>query len=192
MEEVWKDVAGYEGLYQVSNMGRVRSLDRKIKGFDGRTFFHKGKILKASLNIKRGYLRVRLTKHNKGKFYRVHRLVAKTFVPNPHNLKEVNHIDENRLNNVATNLEWCSSYYNNHYGTRTIRAAESAKKPVAQLGQNGQVIKTFPSAVDAERITGISRKRIQAVASHYLNDGKYLISRAGGYKWEYVRNITNN
>ena len=119
-EEVWKDVVGYEGLYQVSNLGRVKSL-----GFDK---WHKGRILKQSFDSKRNYLFVGLHKDGKIKQKNVHRLVAETFIPNPDNLPCVNHKDEDKTNNFVfvnkdgsvdlnkSNLEWCTVAYNTNYG----------------------------------------------------------------------------
>lgn len=115
MNEIWKDIPGYEGKYEVSNLGRVRSLK-----------FNKTKILKQDTN-KRGYKRVNLYKNGKKKNYWVHRLVAIAFISNPNNYKEVNHKDENTSNNNVKNLEWCTREYNNNYGTRTKRASESKK-----------------------------------------------------------------
>lgn len=118
MDEVWKDIEGYEGLYQVSNTGWVRSLNYRRSG--------RSKLLKQG-TTKKGYKVVELHKNGKGKHSRVHRLVAMTFIPNPNNYKEVNHKDENPANNNVNNLEWCTSEYNNNYGTRTKRASESLK-----------------------------------------------------------------
>ena len=118
MEEIWKDISNYEGKYEVSNLGRVRSLSYNGTG--------EIKFLKQSTN-KRGYKRVGLCKNGKMKNCYVHRLVAITFIPNPNNHKEVNHKDENPANNNVNNLEWCTSEYNNNYGTRNKRAGESKK-----------------------------------------------------------------
>ena len=112
MCEIWKDIRGYEGLYQVSNLGRVRSLDRIKRGAH-----YKGKILVLSKD-KDGYLIVGLHDSKRSNTYRVHRLVAISFIPNPNDLPEVNHIDENKENNNVNNLEWCSTKYNLTYGSR--------------------------------------------------------------------------
>ena len=116
--EIWKDIKGYEGLYQVSNMGRIKSL--------GNNKTRKEKILslKPSNN---GYIKVYLCKNGKQKPFSVHRLVAQAFLPNPDNLPEVNHIDENKENNHVKNLEWCDRKYNMTYGTRNERASASRK-----------------------------------------------------------------
>ena len=118
MTEIWKDIKGYEGLYQVSNMGRVKSFNYKNTGKEG--------ILEGSKN-KRGYKVVHLSKNGKTNHYRIHRLVAITFIPNPNNYPEVNHIDEDKNNNRMDNLEWCDGKYNLNYGTRNKRISEHRK-----------------------------------------------------------------
>lgn len=116
MEEKFKDIEGYEGLYQVSNKGRVKSLNYKRSG--------KTKILKPQ-NHKNGYLFVGLTKNNKRTHYLIHKLVAQSFIPNPNNLPQCNHLDENKHNNCVNNLCWCTAKENMNYGTRNERAAKS-------------------------------------------------------------------
>ena len=118
MNEEWRDIEGYEGLYQVSNLGRVKSFNyRGHKGCIG--------ILKGTPD-KDGYLRVVLFKNGR-KDYRVHQLVAKMFIPNPENLQVINHKDENKQNNTAENLEWCTVAYNNSYGDRLKKVSEANK-----------------------------------------------------------------
>ena len=120
--EIWKDIEGYEGLYQVSNKGRIKSLNR----IDSRGRKVNEKILSSKPNNK-GYLRVHLYKNGKRKPFSVHRLVAIAFIPNPNNLLEVNHKDENKENNTVDNLEWCNRKYNTNYGSRNERASVSNK-----------------------------------------------------------------
>ena len=110
MNEEWRDIGGYEGLYQVSNLGRVRSL--RDKNNKKRELILKPKIMR------NGYLKVDLCKNGKQKTFTVHRLVATVFISNPKNFPVVNHKDENKLNNNVSNLEWCTVLYNNCYGTR--------------------------------------------------------------------------
>ena len=114
MEEIWKDIEGYEGLYQVSNLGRVKSFPRKG------THTTKERILKLTKSNK-NYVIVILKNNYIQKAKSVHRLVAEAFIPNPNNLPQVNHKDENKLNNKVDNLEWCDNIYNCNYGTRNKR-----------------------------------------------------------------------
>jgi len=107
MIEVWKDIHGYEGLYRVSNIGRVKSLDRVVTDKNGRDVPWKGKILRLRVGAK-GYIYVCLSKDCTTKQHRVHRLVAKAFIQNVNNKKQINHIDGKKNNNKATNLEWCT------------------------------------------------------------------------------------
>ena len=115
--EIWKPVIGWETLYEVSNMGNVRSLH------------YKQPYLMNPVIDAKGYKRVSFTKRNSKKYVRcgVHRLVAQAFIPNPDNLPEINHKDEDKLNNRVDNLEWCTHMYNNNYGTRNKRVSESRK-----------------------------------------------------------------
>ena len=113
--EKWKDINGYEGLYKVSNKGRVKSLNYNHT--------KKEKILKPYIN-NCGYEIVCLSKNNTRKQYLIHRLVAEAFIPNPNNYSEVNHINEDKLNNYVNNLEWCNKKYNMNYGSRSERASK--------------------------------------------------------------------
>ena len=112
MEE-WKDIKGYEGKYQISNKGRVKSLNYKRTG--------KEKILKLSSDIN-GYKKITLCKNSKQKTYLIHKLVAEAFLPNPDNLPVVNHKDENKLNNNVENLEWCTQAYNVNYSHNNCKS----------------------------------------------------------------------
>ena len=105
----WKDIPGYEGLYQVSNLGEIKSLNYRNTG--------KEKILKL-IKDKKGYFHVNLYKNGKLKNLQVHRLVAMAFIPNHNNYNQVNHKDENTSNNAVENLEWCTAKYNSNYGNR--------------------------------------------------------------------------
>ena len=118
MQEIWKDIKNYENLYQVSNFGRVRSLDHFRKNGTG-IYLQKGKILNPQNT--NGYCFVSLSKQGKTKQYLVHRLVAQTFILNSEQHNEINHKDENKQNNHIDNLEWCSHQYNINYGTGNER-----------------------------------------------------------------------
>ena len=106
-DEIWKDIPEYEGVYQVSNLGRIRSLDREITYANRKTGLYKGRIMKLKMS-KYGYVVFHFSVDNKKKAISVHRLVAETFIPNPDNKPCVNHIDCNRANNKVSNLEWCT------------------------------------------------------------------------------------
>ena len=138
-KEFWKPVLGYEGHYQVSNFGRVKSIR-----------FGKERILKPFTN-KDGYLLVTLSKNGTHKKFQVHRLVALHFLPNPDNLPEVNHKDENKLNNNAENLEWCNRKFNINYGTRNKRIGKSNSKKVLQYTLDGEFVREWESTAECER-----------------------------------------
>ena len=114
MIEEWRPIEGYEGLYEVSNIGRVRSVDRFYYRL------HKGKVLSPTKD-RYGYLTVTLNCNGKSKTIKIHRLVAQAFLPNPDNLPQVNHKDEDKTNNNVDNLEWCTAKYNVNFGTRQER-----------------------------------------------------------------------
>lgn len=163
-EEVWKDVKNYDGLYQVSNLGNVKSLNRKGT---------KGGLIKQDLR-KDGYLQVHLTKNRKMKNYLVHRLVAEAFISNLNNLEEINHKDENKQNNKLDNLEFCTRKYNMNYGTRPYKNA----KKVCQTDLNNNIIKIWNSIREASRNTNIN-------SSHISKCCKGLLRTSGGYIWRY-------
>ena len=126
INEVWKPVKYYEGLYEISNYGRVKSIERVIQDKNGKNKVVHEKYITQHDNG-RGYLFVSLWKDNKTKKEYVHRLVAITFIPNPEKLPQVNHIDEDKQNNYVDNLEWCICQYNNNYGTHIDRLIETCK-----------------------------------------------------------------
>lgn len=170
MTETWKEIAGYEGLYEVSDLGRVRSLNYNHTGV--------AKILNPRKNSG-GYLLVALFKDGKRNDMQVHRLVAQAFIPNPLNLDTVNHRDEGKTNNAANNLEWMSMKDNINYGTRNKRAGEALSKKVQMLDkQTGELLATFPSLMEAVRVTGINKGNISSCCK-----GKY--KSAGGFLWKY-------
>lgn len=179
MKEIFKDIEGYEGLYQVSNLGRVKSLERKVnKGHGERTISEK--ILKQMINLY-GYKFVHLSTKNCVKPFLVHRLVAQAFIPNQNNLPQVNHKDENPNNNHVDNLEWCDCKYNINYGTRTKR---SSKKQLNDPNKSRPVLcvdlnKVFPSAKEAERALCVNNASIWKCCN-----GVY--TKAGGYHWKYI------
>ena len=173
-EEVWRDVKGYEGLYQVSNMGRVKSLGRKDRF--GRVI--KERILEPAVTHN-GYLRVGLHVDGKRKMLRVHRLVCEAFHENPDNKSEVNHVNENKTDNRACNLEWSTRRENINHGSRNERVAKAQSKPVGQYTHDGDLVKVWPSVIEAQRQTGFSKGHISLAAN-----GKY--KQAYGYIWKYI------
>lgn len=176
MEEVWKDIKDYEGHYQVSNLGRVKSVSRTIQSSSGK-ITTKDLILKPKNNIG-GYLVVNLNKDGSYKTKFVHRLVAETFIPNPNNLPQINHKDENKNNNFVENLEWCTSKYNANYGTRNIRASKNKMKRVAQYDLEGNFIRHWESISTVQRETGM---RLSGISGACLGINK----TAYGYLWRY-------
>lgn len=180
--EIWKDVLGYEGFYQVSNKGNIYSvarkdaLGRKIGGRTLKPRYHKD-----------GYLQVILCKNGIRKNKLIHRLVLETFVENPNNLPEVNHKDENKINNGLSNLEWCDTSYNNNHGTRNRRIGQTKSKKVRAVNvKTGEFI-TFNSAKEAIS-KGYSRVLYQACRGAY-DDGKGNLLGDGhtykGHRWYY-------
>lgn len=164
--EVYKDIEGYEGLYQISDQGNLKSLNYHRSGKD--------KTLKPAKNQK-GYLYVCLCKEGKHKIHKIHRLVAQTFIPNPNNYLEVNHKDENPANDCVNNLEWCDRKYNCNYGTRNQRSALSRSKQVMCV-ETGVV---YPSLSEAARQLGFAKSNIVNVCNGRLK-------QAYGFNWKYV------
>ena len=175
MKEIWKDIEGYEGLYQVSNLGYVRSLDKIKEVINNNKKYLKtikGKELKCSFHD--GYRTVGLIKDGKVKTTYIHRLVATAFVKNPNNYNVVNHIDEDKSNNYYKNLEWCTYQYNNIYGNRL----KNIKKIIIQYDKKFNFIKRWDSATDAE-------KELLICANNIRKCCNYIIKSAGGYIWRY-------
>lgn len=158
--EIWKSIKNFEGLYEVSNKGNVRSLNREVYQSNGSIGHYKGKLLKQDVT-KKGYANVRLSKNNKITKFQVHRLVAITFLPNPHKKDCVNHIDENKLNNSVENLEWVTHTENMNHGTIQKRLAESKKKKIICVTDGNK----FNSVNEASEFYNIPRRSISNVLS---------------------------
>ena len=173
-KEIWRDITGYEGYYQVSDQGRVKSLERKNSY--GRTV--KERILKPAVKPT-GYVEVNLYAGGKQKALTVHRLVCQAFHENPDNKSDVNHINENKTDNRACNLEWCTRKENCNHGSRNERVAKAQSKPVAQYAKDGELINVWPSTMEVGRQTGFSQGGISQAAN-----GKY--KQAYGYIWKYI------
>lgn len=184
MQEIWKDVPGYEGQYQVSNTGRVRSLDR-IKP-DG--IFQHGTIRKTYLDAC-GYELVALRKNNKPKNWSVHRLVATAFIPNPDNLPQVNHKDEIRNHNTVDNLEWCTIEYNQRYGHRRQRSSESSTGE-----KNARAILTEKEVIEVRKtyIPGDKEYGVSALAKKYGVKYVTITKIIGGKTWKHLLKEDSN
>lgn len=193
MEE-WRDIKGYEGQYQVSSEGRVKSLQREIVYKDGRKKYIREKVLHNIISDL-GYYHVCLSKNGTPKRYKVHRLVAEAFIPNPNNFFIINHKDEDPKNNFVENLEWCDQKYNVNYGTAIERSRQKQinradiSKEVGQYSLNGDLIETFKSASEVERkyhqfktssITRCCR------GGQVLNGKWQIITSYKGYIWKYL------
>ena len=184
MKEIWKPICGYEGLYEVSNIGRIRSLDRRVKNRHGFAV-KKGKLIATAKVSGNDYRKVSLWKNNKGENALVHRIVAQAFVPNPDDLPEVNHKDENKENNNADNLEWCDRIYNANYGTSIQRIVEKRKgvpvgeQPIIQFTKDGLFVARHESAMKAAESVGGSNSAIGKCAN-----GRSKTSYGYVWAWE--------
>lgn len=172
MHEEWRDIEGYEGLYQVSNLGNVKSLN-----------YGRSKIRKP-VHTKNGYIDMMLCKNGKCKHHLVHRLVAIAFIPNPDNLPFINHKDENKHNNRANNLEWCTREYNSNYGTRNNKAVKCIELDMY-----------FNSVKEAgEWLAEQLVRNPLTCRSHISKCLRGKINTTGGYHWTYIdkpKNKTN-
>ena len=182
MEEIWKDIEGdYKGLYQVSNLGSVRSLDR----YYSIGLLRKGRIIKPFVN-RQGYLVVDLKKNGKRKHFFVHRLVGTYFVPNPNNYPCINHLDRNPKNNICSNLEWVTQQMNisylptAKYRSEVMTNRTDMSKPVLQLTKEGWLFKEWPSTNEIERELGYFAT---VIAECCRGNGRR--KSAYGFKWVY-------
>ena len=174
-EEVWKPVKGFES-YEVSSLGRVRSIDRVVG-----TRKLKGKMLSPFDNGRSGYLEVILSVDGKRFPRLIHRLVAKAFLPNPNNHRQVNHIDEDKRNNVVSNLEWCDALYNNNYGSAIERSRKKKSFKVGKFEKDSDLLlEVFDSTHDVERKTGYKQPSIYRCCNGKQNT-------AYGFKWRYIK-----
>lgn len=165
MKEVWKDIEVYEGIYQVSNLGRVKRVTT-------------GRILKSSKN-RGGYLYVNLCKNGKYKTHKIHRLVSQAFIPNPENKPEINHIDEDKSNNVISNIEWSTRKENNNHGTRNERTSKKQSIPIIATNLKTGESKEFYGTSECARQLGLNQSSITSVL-------KGRNKQTGGYIFEYA------
>lgn len=178
MEEIWREIEDYPN-YMVSNMGRVKSIER----YDWRGRLLKEKILKPRIN-RCGYCYVNLYNNpNTYKSKTLHSLVAHAFLVNPHNYPQVNHKDEDKTNNCVENLEWCTAKYNMNYGTHIERQAINRARPIEQLDLNGNFIRVWEGGVsEVGRELGLNPSNISACLLE--RKGRKTV---GGYVWRFVK-----
>ena len=176
MCEIWKDIKGYEGHYQVSNMGRVKSLKRTILKSNGRYDTKPERILKIQYNERNNIYEVHLKLNRKRKCHKIHRLVADTFIPNPENKPEVNHIDGRRENNKVENLEWATTSENLHHAynklERTVVRSGSRKRKCKSISKEGNE-QIYKSIAEASRLTGISETQIRRILNKECKNNLY-------------------
>lgn len=192
MEEIWKDIPEYNGRYQASTLGRIRSTDKTVLKSNGNTEFYKGKILKPFTGTG-GYLYVRVAKKaNDFHPKKVHGLIALTFIPNPNNYPIINHKDETRTNNCVDNLEWCTHKYNVNYGHCIEKSAKARinspnlSKEINQYDLEGNYLRSFPSAAEAARFLGrevkVTACRIGQCCRGIFKTG----NSSYGYLWKFA------
>jgi hypothetical protein len=173
--EVWRDIPGYEGVYMVSSYGRVRRICPSKREGNG---------IRVTRLTTNGYVKVNLSKDGVAYHVTVHRLVAQAFIPNPNNLPQVNHKDEDKTNNHVENLEWCDARYNNNYGTKKARFRATrlndprVSKPVLQFTMDGKLVAEYPSAREAGRATGFLHGNIK-------NCCRGKVASAYKFKWAF-------
>jgi hypothetical protein len=176
MEEIWKDIKGYEGLYKVSNLGNIKSLKYR--------HHNREEILIGGIK-KTGYKQVILVKDNKVKYKLVHRIVAETFISNPNNKPQVNHIDGNKTNNNINNLEWCSQRENQKHAYKIglqkpiLTEKNKYSKKVAQYDFNNNLIRIYNAVREASRINQLNPRDISKCCNNKRK-------QVGGYIWRFV------
>lgn len=170
----YKPLTGYEEFYEISPLGIIRSFNRTIKYPNGRIEIRKSRILKPVLNKRNGYLYIGLTKNLTQKLFRLHRVVAENFIPNPNNLPEVNHEDYNKQNNTVENLVWCDRFYQNQHSAKkpnrkwqSHRLGKTGKynpksKPVEVKTIDGELIGIFESGILAAKATNSHQTKVSS------------------------------
>lgn len=196
MEEIWRDICGYEGYYQVSNYGRVKRLGRLYWNVPNESYSFFPENILCGHYTPKGYKRVLLSKDCKQKKYLVHRLVATAFIPNPNNLPQVNHKDEDKTNNFVyvnedgtvdlekSNLEWCDNKYNCNYGTQRKEKLTKGRRAVLQYDLQGNFIKEYEGIKKAEQETHVWSSSISLCC-------RGLCESRGGFIWRYSETQQN-
>jgi len=193
MQEIWKDVNGYEGLYQVSNLGRVKRLSRTIRHSEGNTSLIKGKLISPKTE-KDGYVRVSLSNSGRKKTHNIHRLVCFSFIKNPNNKPDVNHINGIKSDNSLSNLEWCTKSENmrhaiesglhtqigkSHHRYGKHGSENPCSKPVVRYDLDMNFISRYDNIKIASESLGIFAQNISATCRGNQNT-------AGGFKWRHA------
>lgn len=193
MEEIWKTIDGYEGYYEVSNLGNVRSMYREIF-WNNTTRRQKGRMCNFNKDSK-GYIRVGLNKEGKRKYISVHRLVAMSFLNKDETRNEVNHIDGKKSNNTLGNLEWVTRSENmkhaveNKLVTHLLKESERNKKTIYQFDKKGNLLNEFESLANASEITGISKAYISQLCTGARKVQRYHIFIFSHYKNKFAEPV---
>lgn len=181
--EIWKDIEGFEGIYQISSYGRVKSFKKNKQGY-----------ILSNKNKTGWYLNIVLTSENSWKSVKIHRLVAEAFIPNPDNKPEINHVDGNKQNNRADNLEWVTGSENVKHAISMnpdmIKGMNkynkySKPKTVQQFNLDGELMAEYPNCKLASQITGVCQRNIYSVASQEEYSPGLTRSQAGGFIWRF-------
>lgn len=187
--EEWRDVVGYEGLYMVSSHGRILSLGRLVRYHTYTKMIEP--CIKQQQKGRNGYFSVTFKRNGEKKCISVHRLVAIAFVPNPNNYPCIDHINDNKIDNRAFNLQWCTHKFNNSKEHHRIaeslsqkgKILSSIRKPIVQLSTNGDLVQIFPSMTDAD-LNGFKHSAIHRVIHNKLKTHR-------GFKWMYLSDYEN-
>ena len=175
-DEIWKDIPEYEGLYQISGLGRVKSIGYIGCNQTGKFWYHNRELIMKPEIIKDGYYRIGLRKNKITKHFLIHRLVATVFIPNPNNLYCINHKDENKANNSVSNLEWCTQSYNNSYGNRCLKVKTKIAKKVRCI-ETGIIYDSIKDVYKA-----FNKKYQGGISTCCNNKAKTTL----GYHWEFI------